>query len=119
MPTQVTCPSCERPLRVPDELLGQQIKCPACEHTFVATASGVAAGPEGPSRPAGPAEAVREQPPAPPRRIEREEDDEDFDDVPRRRRKDYVPHRATLILVLGIVSLTLMTTVWLGFITAI
>ena len=26
----VNCPSCERQLRVPDELQGRQVKCPTC-----------------------------------------------------------------------------------------
>jgi predicted Zn finger-like uncharacterized protein len=118
MPIQVTCPSCERPLRVPDELLGQQVKCPACQHTFEATAVESPSAPEDQPRPRTAAEGVREQVPAPPRQIERDDEDEDFDDVPRRRR-DYKPHRATLILVLGIIALPLMTTFGLGFITAI
>ncbi|HEV3117173.1 MAG TPA: zinc-ribbon domain-containing protein [Gemmataceae bacterium] len=32
------CPSCSRKLRVPDELLGKQVKCPTCGHTFQASA---------------------------------------------------------------------------------
>src|SRR5207245_719685 len=36
----VSCPQCERPLRVPDELVGRPAKCPACGLTF-AVPSGV------------------------------------------------------------------------------
>lgn len=43
MPTTLNCPSCSRPLRVPDELLGRQVKCPSCGTTFLATSSGEAA----------------------------------------------------------------------------
>jgi predicted Zn finger-like uncharacterized protein len=39
MLSTLTCPSCERPLRVPENLLGQLVKCPACEHTFTAPES--------------------------------------------------------------------------------
>lgn len=30
MPIQTSCPSCERPLRVPDDLIGKAVKCPGC-----------------------------------------------------------------------------------------
>src|SRR5207302_1822088 len=33
------CPSCSRKLRVPDDLLGKQVKCPTCGHTFQASAA--------------------------------------------------------------------------------
>ena len=42
MPTLVNCPSCERKLRVPDELLGQKVKCPSCATTFDAVAASLA-----------------------------------------------------------------------------
>jgi predicted Zn finger-like uncharacterized protein len=38
MPTLVNCPSCQRQLRVPDNLLGQLVKCPTCNETFTAAA---------------------------------------------------------------------------------
>jgi predicted Zn finger-like uncharacterized protein len=31
MPKIVQCPNCQRRLRVPDDLLGKQVKCPACD----------------------------------------------------------------------------------------
>lgn len=34
MPTLINCPSCQRQLRVPDELLGQRVKCPTCGALF-------------------------------------------------------------------------------------
>src|SRR5258707_1005708 len=40
MPEVVTCPQCERQLRVPDELVGQRVKCPTCGTNFTATVSG-------------------------------------------------------------------------------
>lgn len=36
MSSTISCPSCQRPLRVPEDLLGQAVKCPSCSHTFVA-----------------------------------------------------------------------------------
>jgi hypothetical protein len=32
----LACSGCGRPLHVPDDLLGQEVKCPACHHTFLA-----------------------------------------------------------------------------------
>src|SRR5262249_21232293 len=47
MPNTIHCPQCNRELRVPDELLGKKVKCPACSTTFTASV----AGPEGDSPP--------------------------------------------------------------------
>ena len=38
MPTTTTCSSCGRPLRVPDNLIGKSVKCPACGQVFTAEA---------------------------------------------------------------------------------
>ncbi len=32
----LACYSCGRSLHVPDDLRGQEVKCPACHHTFIA-----------------------------------------------------------------------------------
>jgi predicted Zn finger-like uncharacterized protein len=32
----ITCPSCQRTLRVPESLVGQAVKCPSCAHQFTA-----------------------------------------------------------------------------------
>jgi len=189
MPTIVDCPSCNRKLRVPDDLLGKKVKCPTCSGTFdaittpapVPTPAPSASGPSpsGPSA-SGPSGSVMPQlsleeeksppaavsdypPPAPPAssgtpappvpsseqetlsqvapRSEPESelapcpycgeknpveatrcsycrehlDDEDQSDRPWDRgyrpyrdvRRDSEPHRGTLILVLGIVSIVL------------
>jgi predicted Zn finger-like uncharacterized protein len=45
MPEVVTCPKCERQLRVPDELIGQRVKCPTCGTNFTATVAGSPSGP--------------------------------------------------------------------------
>jgi predicted Zn finger-like uncharacterized protein len=108
MPIQIACPTCQRQLRVPDNLIGQMVKCPSCQNTFTATAEE--------SQPPRD-ENIREERPSPleeradddePRRRPRRDDD-DFDDRPprrRRRREDMEPHRGTMILVLGILALT-------------
>jgi predicted Zn finger-like uncharacterized protein len=36
MPEQVRCPECDATLRVPDHLLGKNVKCPRCKQTFTA-----------------------------------------------------------------------------------
>src|SRR5262249_44116855 len=111
MPIQISCPSCQRQLRVPDNLMGQMVKCPSCQNTFTAAVEE--------SPPPRREENVREQAPPPRERREpleerseeeaaprrrRRRDDDDFDDRPSRR-GDYVPHRASTILTLGIISL--------------
>jgi hypothetical protein len=48
----VSCPQCERPLRVPDALRGRPAKCPACGLTFAVPAGGH----EAPLMPAAPPE---------------------------------------------------------------
>ncbi len=32
----VSCPSCQRKLQVPDNLVGQDVQCPSCSATFLA-----------------------------------------------------------------------------------
>ncbi len=106
MAIELTCPSCQRRLRVPDELLGKTVRCPSCQSTFAATANEPAPPPPPPSGPwpgqeQAPASPfnVREEidrgEPPPPRaaRRERERDEDEYDDRgPRRRgrgRDDY------------------------------
>jgi len=38
MPIVTQCPSCNRQLRVPDNLLGRSVRCPGCKETFTASA---------------------------------------------------------------------------------
>ena len=38
MPIQTSCPSCLRPLRVPDALIGKGVRCPGCGTTWTAEA---------------------------------------------------------------------------------
>jgi predicted Zn finger-like uncharacterized protein len=101
MSDTITCPSCQRTLRVPESLLGQLVKCPTCQQTFTAALDADANG--------APAPPPKEAPP-PPRRYEDEpprppREEDDYDDRPRRRRRRYQQeHRGQLIMVLGILS---------------
>ncbi len=63
MPNTIHCPSCNRELRVPDELLGKKVKCPACSTTFTASVAGLETEPQAPT-PLGsePSSPVRLQP---------------------------------------------------------
>jgi predicted Zn finger-like uncharacterized protein len=69
MPNILTliCPSCQRALRVPEDLLGQWVKCPSCGETFTAPDSADELAPR--PRPAPPPE-----PPPPPRRDDYDRD---------------------------------------------
>lgn len=90
MPAMTRCPGCKSQLRVPDNLYGQQVKCPVCDTQFVALSE------EEPN-----ADPV----PVPPFEHEPEEH-QDYEERPRRvRRRNYEPHRGGLILALGIVGL--------------
>jgi hypothetical protein len=96
MPENISCPECGRALRLPREVLGSPVRCPACTLTFTARL-GV----------------------WPPRREEDwDEDEDDFQDRPYRRRfgrslrRDCEPHRGSLILTLGILSLVICG--WIG-----
>lgn len=121
MPEFISCPQCQRKLRVPDELMGQPVKCPTCNSAFTAEPPG-APLPAGLPRPEEPWRPRAEQPrPPEPRRRSRYADDYEDDaprgryeddDFPRRRHAyaDYAPHRGTTVLVLGILSLVL----WIG-----
>jgi predicted Zn finger-like uncharacterized protein len=106
MPEIISCPECERKLRVPDHLLGKKVKCPGCGTMFTGRAAGEGEDvtPKTKPRAAAPREErVEEKPraarrsvvPPPeeeyeedrPRRRRRDEDEEDEDDRPRSRRR--------------------------------
>lgn len=115
MPHIVTCSSCSRELRVPEELLGKLVKCPSCSHTFTAELSSAAAEVEPTEAPLPTSvPRSREEPEAPRRRrVDADEDDDEDDDYAdrprrsRRRGRYYTPHRGSTVLVLGILALVL------------
>ncbi len=39
MPSVIACPACAGQLRLPDQFLGQQVRCPTCSNVFVAATS--------------------------------------------------------------------------------
>jgi predicted Zn finger-like uncharacterized protein len=50
MPLTIHCPSCQKQLRVPDDLLGKLVRCPSCKTTFTAGESGEIREEEVPAR---------------------------------------------------------------------
>ena len=113
MNDSVACPSCKRRLRVPADLAGQDVKCPACQALFRPELEPEPLRPA-PRRAVDDADRWEEDRPLPsrvrdederPSRRRRDEDDED--DRPsrrRRRRADQADHRGVLILVLGLLA---------------
>jgi hypothetical protein len=93
MPQIISCPDCERKLRVPDDLLGKKVKCPGCSVMFKAVVAGgeeeeleeVDEEPAPRKRAAAREERVSERPNG--RRPSRR-DEEEEDDRPSRRRRD-------------------------------
>jgi hypothetical protein len=94
MANVVVCPTCARKLRLPDDLLGQEVRCPGCKKIFATEARSA-------------------------RRLKRDEDEDDdrreIDDEPdetdrpsrrgRGIRSNQLPHRGGLLLTLGISSI--------------
>jgi hypothetical protein len=133
MPEVVTCPSCERKLRLPDDLLGQEVKCPTCGTTFLGEVSRpkppvAEKKPEEDNEPTYRLESKRrsrrsrddEDDDRPSRRRSRRDDDDDDDDdrPSRRRRRRYdddddpwarrrylTPHRGATVLTVGILGI--------------
>jgi predicted Zn finger-like uncharacterized protein len=116
MPTTVDCPSCNRKLRIPDELLGKKVKCPTCGNAFTASAAPSADPMEEEAPPPSPRRAAA--PPPPEEEYQDEPAEEQGEERPsRRRRSRKEPHRGTLILILGILGLVTLpplgTAAWL------
>jgi hypothetical protein len=137
MPIQLTCPACDRPLRVPDDLIGKDVKCPSCLNQFVATAAGITpssappeetyrAAAEQPTLPQPGVEAATQrtdafratelQPTLPgrlPRLDDYEDDDDDDYPIRRRRRPDFESIRirvsgpANGLMAVGIIGIVI------------
>jgi predicted Zn finger-like uncharacterized protein len=134
----IECPKCGGKLRVPDEMAGKRVKCPKCAETFTA-GGGKSEPPPSEEKPAKKTSSISERlsdmQKKAPRRSERAEREDDYeeDERPRRRsrrdeddederrparrryREGMDPHRGSLILVLGIVSLTMAVLAIIGF----
>src|SRR5260370_16133920 len=97
MQKMISCPSCQRELRVPDQLLGKLVKCPACSTTFTANLSELVspmpeeAKPE--TYPLDQRPPPLEDIPGEPVDVEEDENYEPRPSRPRRRRRFYVEHR--------------------------
>lgn len=90
MPAElVSCPECKRKLRVPNDLVGKQVKCPTCGQTFTADPaehSPPTPPPTADEKPARTSKVGRDEEEDRSRRRAREDDDDDDEDRSRRRR---------------------------------
>jgi predicted Zn finger-like uncharacterized protein len=115
----ISCPSCQRTLRVPESLLGQAVKCPSCAHNFTAPEH---VEDDAPPRPAS--DRPSRRPAAPPpeddsddeqriskRRARADDYEEDYEDRPRRsrRRRDEKPGKVQAIAIMVLIGGILAT----------
>jgi len=110
MANTIHCPSCSRELRVPDELIGKKVKCPACSTTFTASVAGGEAGVPAPAAGYEGQPAASGAPAAPGR--DYQEPEEDFDrplglDRARERAKGRVMPPAICLIVAAVLGLLL------------
>lgn len=119
----ISCPSCQRILRVPENLLGQAVKCPSCDRQFTAPEHiddepAPRAASDRPSL-----QDVREDEPRPSqRRAPADDYDEDYQEAPRRRRSrsgekpGKVQAIAIMILIGGIIACAKIAVwdLWIG-----
>jgi len=110
MPLVIRCEHCQAQLRLPEEYIGQAVKCPSCQREFVARESLQSP----PARPAPPPQPPNEDE-APRREDDRpRRDRDDYEARPSRRRRYYdddsrrlEPHRGGTVQTLGVLSLCL------------
>lgn len=105
----ISCPSCQRTLRVPEDLLGHAVKCPSCSNTFTAPDAVEEAAPPRPTAP--PQDDYEDEPTVSKRQRRRDDYDEDYDDVPRprRRRRADKPGKVQAVAVMTLVGGILAT----------
>src|SRR5262245_744485 len=96
MPIIANCPECDRKMRVPDDLLGKRVKCPACGTIFQPGAS----KPNPPAPVESPFEEVDDSESASDE-DGRYEEDRSERRRPRRPRYRGRPHRGALVLLVG------------------
>lgn len=112
MPISLTCPSCDRGLKVKDELAGRKIKCPKCSEVIVVPADeeAVAAGKS--KIKARATEDDDERPRS--KKVEREEEDdeqEEEEERPRKKKKKKKKGAGVLRYVIGGVVLAALIVV--------
>jgi DNA-directed RNA polymerase subunit RPC12/RpoP len=108
MPEVIKCTNCGAPLRLREEYIDQEVRCPSCQQAFIAGRPEAAVQ----SREDGPRHPLPLEEDRPPR-----DGDDDEDDRLARRRRAYrqarydrtrlEPHRGGTILAMGIISLCL------------
>jgi hypothetical protein len=123
MPETIKCVHCEAPLRMPEQFIGQEVRCPSCQKTFTARMPSEAPPPPR-SRPepeprdeesaarSRPREIDEDDAPSGRRRPRPDDDDEDYPrtrrpryDDDRSRRSYHLADRGGVILALGVISL--------------
>ena len=111
----ISCPSCQRTLRVPESLLGQAVKCPSCEHQFTAPENVEEEAPVSASRrpAAPPPEEQYEEQPRPSKRRPRDDDYEDDDDAPRRKSRDLKPGKVQAVGIMTLIG-GILAVLWAG-----
>ena len=110
MPISLTCPSCERGLKVKDELAGRKIKCPKCSEVIAVPANeAIAAGKPKPK--VRPSEDDDDDRPRS-KKVERDEgDEEEEEDRPRKKKKKKKKGAGVLRYVIGGVVLAALVVV--------
>ncbi len=113
MPETIKCQHCAAPLRLPNEFIGKEVRCPSCQRTFTAELPPPPPPPSSRPEPEPePEPARRPEPRDSDRRPRRPRDDED-EDYPRTRRPSYdaprypLGDRSGVILALGIIGLVM------------
>jgi hypothetical protein len=118
MPVLVACPSCGVALNVPENMIGLKVRCATCSTAF--TANEPPPDPA-PSQPLGEDRYREGQSTAdPPERGWRDDDrrdddrpprdyDDDYDTNRRYIRRDLLPHRGSMIMTMGIISIVIST----------
>ena len=111
----VACPSCQRQLQIPENFFGQTVQCPDCRHQFVASppTSAVQSKPATSSAPKTPSSGWDKGAASDARDDDRDygrprlrDDDDEFADMRLSRRREHqAPHRATLVLIMGILAI--------------
>jgi hypothetical protein len=101
MAENIRCTYCRAALRLPDQFIGQEVRCPSCQKTFTAR-------PPATPSPPPPEPPERDEPPTP-RRRPRDDEEDDNDPLSRRRanrsKRSYrLGDRSGIVLALGITS---------------
>jgi hypothetical protein len=124
MPETIKCVHCDAPLRLPEQFIGQEVRCPSCQKTFTArlpSAPPPRSRPESEPEPRDEPSSTRRRPrdidedDAPSTRRRPRPATDDDEDYPRARRSRYdddrgrrsypVGDRSGVVLALGVISL--------------